>query len=455
MFESLVAEYLDFELPDLIERNELIAQLPAPAFNNTIYSVTGVRRCGKTFYLYQLMKRLEKDGVGRDRIFFFPFDEDRIEPLDSSTGQAVLEAYFALVPKAKEGCYLFFDEIQGLPNWESFIRRVSERTKATIVITGSSSKLLSTEISTKLRGRSLSCEMWPLDFREYCLFHDIDTKSRSGAFSADRKTELRAAFRTYLDTGGFPAVQDMPALERTRMLQTYADEIVTRDVLERFGTSSYHVGRRFARTALRSTGLKFSVNKQVNALRSAGLSLSNETAYKLLDGLEDAHLIFKVANYSRSIRDNPKSAYKVYAVDAGLSYAVAPASHLDLGQRLETAVFIELKRRFGENRDDVIASYSTPKCPEVDFIVGDIALERSYELIQVAVESGAQRPDVAREASKKYASEVGNLEVAMKQTDLATSTLITLEEEDTVHVSSGTVRIVPAWRWFLEKDGQH
>lgn len=449
MFESLVAEYLEYKLPPYIARNRRSPALPKPQRRNLILSIIGVRRCGKTYYQFQLMDELVKAGVPRRLVFYFPFDDDRLGYLTEATASEVLDAYFKLVPEAEKGCYLFFDEIQDLPGWEGFVRRVAEQCDVTLTITGSSSKLLSTDIPTKLRGRSLAIEMWPLDFDEFCRFNDITAGSQRKAFTARDAGMFENAMGRYLDVGGFPAVQELDQTTRAQLLQTYAAEIVTKDVLERFGNASFRAGRRFALGALRSTALKFSVNKQVNTMRSAGISLSNESAYALLDDLEDAHLVFKVADYNLSIRDNPKAAYKVYSVDSGLSYAVAPANHVDLGQRLETAVFLELKRRYGANRENAIARYSTARCPEVDFVVGDVMLAQEYDLIQVAVESGMRRIQDGG-ISAKYRSEIGNLQKAMAETELAESTLVTLDEEDVVETACGVVRIVPAWKWFLQ-----
>ena len=451
MYEQLVAEYLAYELPPYVRRREAVGELPVPARRNLITTIIGVRRCGKTFHLFQAMDELARSGVPRELMLYFPFDDDRLGELDELTASRVLDAYYALVPRAVRGCYLFFDEIQDVPNWASFARRVAEQNDVTLVLTGSSSKLLSLDIPTRLRGRSLATEVWPLDFAEYCSFHDVAARPMGPVYLSREEEALSQAFRGYLDLGGFPAVQGMGPTERVRLLQAYADEIVTKDVLERFGNASFRAGRRLALAALRSTGLKFSVNKQVNAMRSAGVSISGESAYALLDDLQDAHLTFKVADYSRSISDNPKSAYKLYSVDQGLSLAVAPANHVDLGQRLETATFMELKRRHAGDRDRVIARYSSPACPEVDFVVGDALLTAEYELVQVAVESGAARHAEGGVRSAKYRSEVGNLERAMAETGLSTSTLVTLDEEDEVATPAGTVRVVPAWKWFLEK----
>lgn len=448
MYESLVAEYLDYELPEYVPRSSILKQLPRPKQRNIITTLIGVRRCGKTFHLFQAMTELMRLGVPRHKLFYFPFDDDRLGNSDDQTASHVLDAYYALVPDASDGCYLFFDEIQDVPNWDAFARRVSEQYNVTMVLTGSSSKLLSSDIPTRLRGRSLSHEIWPLSFSEFCAFSRIDAEGIDGVHDSRSAAALARAFNRYLDVGGFPAVQEMDTTTRSRILQAYADEIMTKDVLERFGNASYRAGRRLALSVLRSTGLSFSVNKQIKAMRSAGISISSESAYSLLDDFADAHLAFKVSDYSLSVRDNPKSVYKVYAVDQGMSLAVAPANHVDVGQRLETAVYIELKRRYGLNRDQVIARYHSAACPEVDFVVGDVMLDSEYELIQVAVDSGARRGG-EQEVSAKYRSEVGNLEKAMAETSLTSSVLITFDEEDEISVGAGTVHLVPAWKWFL------
>ena len=118
MYESLVAEYLGFQIPTFIPRKSLLKQLPKPKQRNMITTLIGVRRCGKTFHLFQTMSELLRAGIPRNRLFYFPFDDDRLGELDGLTASKVLDAYYALVPDAIEGCYLFFDEIQDMPNWD-------------------------------------------------------------------------------------------------------------------------------------------------------------------------------------------------------------------------------------------------------------------------------------------------------------------------------------------------
>lgn len=446
MYESVISEYLDFTLPQYVPRKDCKLSLQQPAQNNLISVVVGVRRSGKTFYLYQLMNDLLSKGVPKDHIFHLSLDDDRFRPYKEHMLATVFDEYLALVPTAREGCYLFLDEIQDVPQWESFIRRIQEQYPVTIVLTGSSSKLLSKDIPTLLRGRALTYEIWPLSFREYLAFHDIAIPQNLSRLTKTDALRLKNEFATYLEVGGFPGVQFLDALSRTKMLQAYAEQIVAKDIVERFETASIRLAERFSINALRSTGMVFSVNKEVKQMRGAGLSGNAAKLYGLLDDFEDASLIFHISNYHLSIKENPKAAYKVYSVDSGLSLAVASASHLDLGQRLETAVFIELKRRLQGMRDRVISRYATPTCPEVDFLVGDVGLAKGYELLQVSA------ADALNELSeKRRAAELGNLETAMRETKLEESWLVTLDELANIAVSSGTIHVVPAWHFMLDR----
>lgn len=444
MYESILAEYLDFKLPHFIPRTSCKLALHKPAQNNLISVLVGVRRSGKTFYLYQLVAELLKKGIARETILHLSLDDDRFRPYKEHMLSTLLDEYFAMVPKAKEGCYLFLDEIQEVPNWESFIRRIQEHYPITIVLTGSSSKLLSKEISTLLRGRALAYEMWPLSFKEFLQFHAIEEPA-SHLMTKANELKLKKAFNNYLTIGGFPAIQFLDPLSRIKMLQTYAEQIVTKDIVERFNTSSIWLAERFSLNALRSTGLVFSVNNEVKTLRGLGMPGNAAKLYELLDDFEDANLIFHIANYHLSIKENPKAAYKVYSVDSGLSLAVAPASHLDIGQRLETVIFVELKRRLQGMRDRVIARYVTSTCPEVDFIVGDVHLVQDYALIQVAAIDS-----IDSLSEKKRKAELGNLETAMKETGLSQSWLITFGQDQDIQVSSGLIHVISAWRFLCD-----
>nr|WP_280985031.1 AAA family ATPase [Coriobacterium glomerans] len=155
----------------------------------------------------------------RELIVSFLFDDERIMPYRDSTAQDLLDAYYNLVPQATEGCYLLFDEIQDLPRWSSFIRRIAEQHRVSIVLRGSSSRLPSSDIPSVFRGRSLAREMWPLSFKEYCSFHDIEPPRFSETYTRREHEIFEKAFDGYLvcGGGGVPAGQALPPLERMQL----------------------------------------------------------------------------------------------------------------------------------------------------------------------------------------------------------------------------------------------
>ena len=124
---SLIAEYLDFQIPDYIMRDSAVIEVPKPARNNVIHTITGVRRCGKTYAMYQLMDRLLTAGTPRTRLFHFSFDDERIMPFTDHTLADLLDAYYRMVPEALNGCYLLCDEIKEALYSTNVIRRVAEQ----------------------------------------------------------------------------------------------------------------------------------------------------------------------------------------------------------------------------------------------------------------------------------------------------------------------------------------
>ena len=199
-YSELVQEALSFPFPEVSERRDVIDGLPAPAPFNLVHIISGIRRCGKTFYAFQLINRLLDAGVPRSRIFYFNFADDRLDPAPPTLLNDVVEEYWRQVPGARsEGAYLFLDEVQEAENWQGFCQRIAEHERITLVITGSSSKLSADEIASTFRGRSMEHRMSPLSFREYCMFHGIEAPQpeelrASGDVSPQKRTELEAAF---------------------------------------------------------------------------------------------------------------------------------------------------------------------------------------------------------------------------------------------------------------------
>lgn len=457
LIAELVRARLSEELPSVIERNEIMEPLAEPARFNRVQIVTGMRRSGKTFYLFQQMRRLIGLGVPRLHIFYFDFSDDRLS-LAGNVMDEVLDEYWRQVPSARmEGAYLFLDEVQDCEGWQGTCRRVAETEKVTLTITGSSSKVSSDEIATTFRGRSHAHEMLPLSFAEFVRFHRDQVPASlcdcgfagepNREFSPSERTALESLFDDYLVVGGFPAVQGDSASTRVEMLQGYVRDVVARDVAERLARPSIPLANQVALLILRTTARELSVNGVCETLRASGYRIGWERAQELCALFRQAYLYFELWEYSRQPLAGGTNPPKSYAVDPGLAYAVSRASQEDVGLRLETAVYLELRRRMAGRRTDAISSYTDPgpKRQKVDFLVGEgyaggLEPPAPYALCQVSLSLASER------ARKR---EMGSLEVAMATTGVDEGTIVTLRESEDVSLEQGVVHVVPAWRWFL------
>lgn len=446
-YAAIVKEAREFAFPAVSPRHDIVGALPQPAPFNLVHIITGVRRCGKTFYTFQLASGLLASGVPRDRIFYFNFADDRLHPASDTLMSDVLDEYWRQVPDARsQGCYLFLDEVQEAPGWQGVLQRLAEHERVTLVVTGSSSKMSSDEIASTFRGRSLEHPMLPLAFDEYCQFHGVVVPSaeeaQSGSISPQHKTELQGLFDRYLVDGGFPGVQLLDRAMRIQMLQSYMRDVVARDVVERYERVDISLANQVALFGLRNTGCELSVNRLVDALRGIGYKTSWETVNETLRLFCQAHLVDLLPEYTTALSPTSKTPDKIYAVDQGMVYAVSRANQQDVGKRLETVIYLELKRRLLGSRIDTITSYTAPtaKREKVDFLVGDALGAEPYELYQVTVAMSSER-------TRKR--ELNSLTSAMRNTHIDTGYIITLREEDTIETDAGTIRVMPAWRWVL------
>ncbi len=439
--DALVKEYSEKPSPKFIARNDIIRELPEPQRFNLVEIITGMRRSGKTFYLFQLMAQLEAAGLPRQQILYFNFSDDRLSPMGLNVMDEVLDAFWRQNPEAREGgAYLFLDEVQEVDHWQQFSQRVAENENVTMVITGSSSKLSSEEIATKFRGRSHSHEMLPLSFDEYCRFNGVAIQPGQSTFSPQERTHLEGLFDRYLVEGGFPGIQGLGDEDRIELLQSYVRDVVARDVAERFGREDIRLANQFALYGLRNSACELSVNSLVESLKSQGFKIYWEKANRLVDLLTQAFLFFEVPEFSTTLKPQSTALSKTYAVDPGIAHAVSRANQQDIGKRFETTVYLELRRRMAGRRTESITSYTVPgkEGRKVDFLLGDSLDEQPYELIQVAAEIGS---------AKTREREVESLAAAMKATRLNRGRIITLRDQERIETEAGTIDVVPAWKW--------
>ncbi len=160
-----IKDFAEEGIPEVFDRDLSLGRIQPPARGNLVNVIVGVRRCGKTYRLYQEMHRIVAEGYPQDSILYFNFEDERLKPYEKELLQEVIEVFYARNPRARqEGAFFFFDEIQEVPDWGLFLRRMVDTYKATIYATGSSSKMLSTEVASEFRGRALPRELFPLAF---------------------------------------------------------------------------------------------------------------------------------------------------------------------------------------------------------------------------------------------------------------------------------------------------
>ncbi|MDO4289919.1 MAG: ATP-binding protein [Eggerthellaceae bacterium] len=443
ILETLQNFTLDLYRP-VFKRDLDLGEPAAPKAGNMVTVVTGMRRSGKTYRLFQVMDDLLNRGVSADSMLYFNFEDDRLDPVTPATGDQVIEAFYALHPaSAKEGVYLFLDELQEMKDWGRWLRRVIDTMKATIYVSGSSSKMLSSEFSTELRGRSIEYIQYPLSFKEYVQFHRPDIDAAAVALSTADRVSTQRLFERYLKCGGFPAVQSLPEPQAVSVLQGYAQRVVARDVVERHDVGKPQAATGFARKVLRLNGRTLSLRKAENELKSSGVSVGRAALSDYLVYLEEAFLVLPVRERMRAASGGANTMVKAYAIDPGLARANAPASARDDGQSLEDAVCVELHRRLGVQRSEAVSFGKTREHGyEIDFVVGDALFDEGLRLYQVTESLNDART---------HERETRALWEGMREYGLSSSTIVVGDGEEALLEKDGmAIRCVPAWKWFLQ-----
>ena len=350
-------------------------QLEFPQAKNAIKVAIGMRRSGKTYFMYQTINDLLNKGISKQQILILNFEDNRLLPMDAKEMGALLDAFYTLYPDNHDRCcYLFLDEVQNVQDWHLVVRRYFDSKEVQLYLTGSSAKLLSKEIATSLRGRSLAVEVWPYSFKEYLTAHNIDSPEKP--FGKKALDTMRAHLLDYFSIGGFPAIQHLQKNEWRDTLQGYVDTVILRDIIERHNVSNIVVLKYLTSTLLKNAAAPFSVNKFYNNIKSQGYKASKDTIHTYIDYIEDAYLAFPISVYSESDRLRQNTPKKIYAVDNGLVNANSLGIDEINNKFLENQVYLDLRR---QGKD--VYFYNTNDGYEVDFVA--INKDGSRELIQV------------------------------------------------------------------------
>lgn len=396
-----------------------------------VTAVTGVRRAGKTMFLHQLRQERLAAGTHRALLPFVNFEDERLAGLEVGELGYLLEEFERRRPGATaDGRVLWcFDEIQGVPGWELFVRRILDRGDCDIAVSGSSAAMLSREVATSLRGRGWEVAIYPFSFAE-ALAH----AGKALPAPPRERPALERSFRDWLECGGFPEVQGLAPATRRQVLSGYVDIALLRDVVERHEVTNVAGLRWLVRHLLGNAGSPFSVEKFHAALKSQGLAISRDTVHQLLAHLEDCFLVRLLWMESASERQRMVNPRKSYPVDPSLIPLFARSDRADSGHALETAVLVELHRRRCE-----VTYVRTRSGYEVDFLARRPDGER--DLIQVCAD--ASDPLTAERELRALAD-------AARQYPDAHPLLLTMTRDGLPPEAPADIRLDTAPNWMLQ-----
>ena len=426
---EVMREFYEFGIPEDVRARD-VDYLEK---RNSATVVMGMRRTGKTYVTYQRMRALVDAGVPLERIVHVNFDDDRLKGVRLEHLRLIGDMHAEMYPDAaKERCWYFLDELQDVKGWELYARRLLDSHLVQLCLTGSSSKMLSGEIATQMRGRSIDVEVFPLSFVEFMRFNSLVKSIPEKPYSSRTAGILRHAMLRYLEEGGFPDVQGDDFRVRVKTLQGYVDAVLYRDIIERHEVPSVQSLRYTLEYIKHNFAHKISTRAISGVLKGLGLSDSREYISDYLDWLEQAYLVYRVPIRTDSLAVRRMNPDKFYLVDTGLARAVTPKSDASRGWLLENLVFLALRRGFNK-----IEYYNTKKGDEVDFLVTDQATKKR-RLVQVSWELSS--PATAQR-------ELMALKDARGEIKVDDCTVVTWDEER----DEDGIRIVPAWKWCIEQ----
>lgn len=418
--------------PRMTRRDTTVTAIPGKA-----QAIVGMRRAGKTTFLLQCLGDRLSQGEARERLVYFNFEDERLAGLSAKDLGWILDEYYRAFPKNRRDHRVTwcFDEIQLVPGWETFVRRILDSENVEVFVSGSSARMLSREVATSLRGRALETVIQPFSFREFGRSAGL-VPPTSGLLGGPETSTWAACFDDYLRIGGFPELARAELRPRQlELLQGYVDAVVLRDVAERHAITNLVALRAFVRQLLRHPASLLSVTKILADFRSRGISVSKQMLLEMLAHLEDAFLVFTVPIATRSERRQQVNLRKLYVADHTLSAAFDARARADLGHHLENVVACELLRA-GQR----LAYVKTQDGHEVDFLA--TARDGTTTLVQVTA-------DILD--PKTLEREIRALEGAREEFPDAEPLLLLGNELPVATKLPKGIRVATIWRWLLQR----
>ena len=379
------------------------------------YAFTGLRRAGKSFYLYQIIQQLNKINK-LEEILFINFEDERLLEVTYKDLHLIIEAYKELFDHQP---IVFLDEIQNIQHWQKFVRRLTDEGYK-IYITGSNAEMLSHEIGTILGGRFINKEILPLSFPEFLKFNEITVSKQ--AFYSNEKIKIKKAFENYLIQGGFP---ELLKIDRKQdYLSSVYQKLFYGDLIARYKISNITILKLLVKKIAESVNNETSVNRIKNLIKSTGTSIGSNTLFEYLIYLEQSYLIGTISNFYRKFSEKETNK-KYYFLDNGILGLFLFDQNTKL---LENLIYIELRRRG-------FKTYFVKRTVEIDFYVPEENL-----LIQSAY-------SIANPETRTR--EIKAIKKGMIEFQINESFIITYDEDEKIEIEEGIIHVIPAWKWLL------
>ena len=418
----LIKDFSEFKLPEMIERDIKISELPI----KRAVSIIGPRRAGKTYLMFHEMRVLLEKNIEKSRLLYINLESDLLIGCELSDLRTMFELFYEIYPENKnKKVYLFLDEIQVVSGWEKFVRAVMDTENLQVYVSGSSSKLLSKEIATGLRGRTITYYVYPFSFREYLRAKGFKIETY---LSSSQKALLLNLLDKFLN-GSYPEAVFFED-DKEKILREIMDVTIYRDVVERFKVKNIKVLKLLLKNLIAST--YFSVHGFYKYLKSMGIKVSKNTIYSYVDNFSDAMVLFTLKSYSESYKKKEQTVPKPYFVDNGLLVVNGIESK---GRLMENVVFMELVRR-DYSTDTSLFYFDSQK--EVDFVLkagGKIA-----QLIQVCYDI---------DDFKTKERELSALVKAGDELKCSDMVVITYDFENVEEYKGLEIKFVPIWKWLI------
>jgi len=386
------------------------------------YVFVGIRRAGKSYLLYQRMQLLLAEGKQWDEMLYINFEDERLTGMVAADLNLLLEVHLEMYGKKP---ILFLDEIQNIPGWEKFARRMAD-TKHRVYITGSNASMLSQDIQTTLGGRYIPIDVYPYDFKEFLRANNISITAHH-LLSTEGKAEVLRKFNDYFYFGGFPEGADF-SVKRDYLTSVY-QKIYLGDIAARHKIENTFALRILFKKLAESTKQPLSFTRIANIVSSTGAKVGTQTVINYLEYAKDAWLINPIQNIAGKLVDK-ETAPKYYFTDNGILNLFLLDANTSL---LENMIAVNLLRKYGRN--DAVYFYN--KGIEVDFYIPDTytAIQACYNLDNNV---GTFDREVKALLKITEVLECRKLQIITRDT-----------EERMLEINDKVIEVVPVWKWLL------